>query len=148
MSRKVGNFFPPELREKYFPELPESKTPTKLEFKDKILELHEAGETSEAAVLLEWNEKLNSKEPESRLSKASKIVMFVLGVLAVTLGILWLLFGGTGGKSDSLIVCSIGGQIAEGDQCLSENIGGSKKDSKDEDSSNEDSNSDGIFVGG
>jgi hypothetical protein len=148
MSRKVGDIFPPELREKHFPELPETQVPTKLQFKERILQLHEADETAEAAVLLEWNEKLNTKEPESRLSKASKVTMFVLGVVAVTLGVLWFLFGGVGGKGDSLIVCSVGGEIIQGDQCLSDNPTGVKETPKDDDdSSKSDDKSDQIFVG-
>lgn len=147
MSRKVGNVFPPELRKKHFPELPKDQTPSKLQFKERILELHEAGETAEAAVLLEWNGKLNAKKPESRLSKASKVTMFVLGVLAVTLGVLWFLFGGFGGKSDSLIVCSVGGQILQGDQCLNEKPEEAKKAPKDDETPKKNKEDGQIFVG-
>lgn len=132
MSSKRKVTFPEDLRASYFPELTADELPSRIALKEKILELHEAGEEEKAAQLLSWNEKLKSGEPESKLSKASKVVMFALAVMAVTLGILWLLFGGASGKNDTLIVCSVGGQVLQGDQCFSDNPGGLKKETKTE----------------
>lgn len=127
MSSKRKVTFPEELRAAHFPELAADEVPSRLALKDKILELHEAGNEEGAAALLSWNEKLKAGESTSGLSKASKIVMFTLAVAAVALGVLWLFFGGLSGKTDTLVVCSVGGEIVKGEQCFSDNPVGVKK---------------------
>lgn len=130
MSSKRKVTFPEELRAAHFPELAADEVPSRMALKDKILELHEAGDEEGAAALLPWNEKLKADEPTSGLSKASKVVMFTLAVAAATLGVLWLLFGGLSGKTDTLVVCSVGGEIVEGEQCFSDNPIGVKKETE------------------
>lgn len=130
MSNKRKVTFPEELRAAHFPELAADELPSRLALKDKILELHEAGNEEGAAALLSWNEKLKAEEPKSSFSKASKIVMFTLAVAAAILGVLWLFFGGLAGKTDTLVVCSVGGVIVEGEQCLSDNPIGVKKEAE------------------
>lgn len=143
MSSKRKVTFPEEIRAAHFPDLAVDELPSRLALKEKILELHEAGEEESAATLLAWNEKFKSGEPASALSKASKIVMFALAVMAVALGVLWLFFGGISGKSDTLVVCSVGGEVLQGDQCFSDNPGGLKKEVKQENAESDP----GVLVG-
>lgn len=144
MSNKRKLTFPEDLRVAYFPDLGAEELPSRAALKEKILELHETGDEEGAAKLLPWNDKLKNYESSSPLSKASKIVMFTLAVAAATLGILWLIFGGLSGKSDTLVVCNVGGEILQGEQCFSDNPGGLKKETKTEDNK---SDSGDILVG-
>lgn len=131
MSKKKQATFPRELRDQYFPKLEDGVVPTKAQLKAKVLELHEAGQTEDSAKLLGWIEQWK-KDQESGVSKASKVVMFSLFVLAGILGVLFFLFNNND-TPKSLVVCSVGGQMLEGEECFN-NGPDSNKPAKEEDS--------------
>lgn len=102
----------------YFPELA-GEAPSKAELKEKVLELHEAGDHEAAAKILAWHEEQeeSKKKPESKVSKAGKITIFVLAVAAAIFGTLWAINAATGSQNTSIIVCSINGSNYTGSDC-------------------------------
>lgn len=142
MKKRTSPALPQELMAEHFPEHLDEGAPSSSSFKAKVLELHEAGRREESAELLKWKHVF--EEQESRFTKASKITMFSLAVVAGALGVLWFIFGGFSPSSgSSILVCSVGGQIMEGDRCLEQGTSTSKNDDKKE----EEEKTEDILVG-
>ncbi len=118
MAKKINEplELPAELRA-HFPALPEDATPSKKELRDRVIELHEAGEKEKAAELMQWQELRDVNKPLTKTQRNSRIAIVSMIVLIGIMGIFWFNYS-SGNQNTKIVVCSINGQTFEGEACI------------------------------